>query len=56
MAREGGLSESVALLATPRAIPNESNPGPTLAVVPGMLMVTEVEGFFREDVMVETST
>jgi hypothetical protein len=34
----------VTRLETPSAIPNESNPGPTLAVVPGMETVTEVEG------------
>jgi hypothetical protein len=54
--REGDLSESVTLLATPRAIPKESNPGPTLAVVPGTETVTDGEGFFRDEVMVESST
>jgi hypothetical protein len=40
--------ETVTVLATPRAIPNASNPGPRLAVVPGIatLMVEGDEGDF----------
>jgi hypothetical protein len=39
--RGGLLRETVTVLATPRAIPNASNPGPRLAVVPGMETLTE---------------
>jgi len=45
------LIETVTLLAILRAIPNESNPGPILAVVPGTETVTEDE-FIRMEVMI----